>query len=391
MKASSSEDWERRPTDRGRSVRGGRNSERHLFRRITFTLLILLAMAGLSACGFRPVQTMDLESRFSGESEAVGSESEGSDSASTRTAHPDETMSTLRQAEGEDVSASDAMPHRQSAEPLLLRLAVDDRWWNLHFDDLLPMEEQLSAEGGRLRAEVNPASFLGGAEALLRKGAAGPEMLLVEAGAFTECLPEMGEPSSLLRFESLEEARARMESELQRKIEARLPELVGWRVLGHTDRGFRWLTTDGSDPFDPAVATTMRMAVLDDEAGYGLAEAFGAEAASLPESELYASLQLGLIQAQEHGLPAIDKLRLGEVQSLLIETRHSYSPLCLVIREECWQSLTTEEQTRLSAICNSLLENDRANVDAETEMILMRLESSGMRILRWTDYIDHER
>ncbi len=258
-----------------------------------------------------------------------------------------------------------------------LKLVVPAEETMIHFDTLGRMAQTFSD----LSVVVIPAEAVGGQEALLASGLSGFDLLLADVSLLSDSVPEMAGSAEPFRFRDLTEARAYMESGEQSAAEERLKD-YGLRVLGHTDNGFRVLSNSSRPIVKPGDLSGLRIRVSESTVFSQLLRELGAEAVEMPLENLYPGLQTGAVDGQESFLFLMENLRLWEVQGYLSVTNHVYGGMCLLIREESWNTLPAQTQEALSAAAEQILEEDRKLVEAELKRILAELEGRGVEVLR---------
>ncbi|MFD2205889.1 TRAP transporter substrate-binding protein [Kiloniella antarctica] len=117
----------------------------------------------------------------------------------------------------------------------------------------------------------------------------------------------------------------------------------GFRVLSTWEAGFRSFTT--SDPLtSPKDAVGKKMRVYPNDMIRWTMEAIGFQTVVMPITDVYLSIQQGVVNGQENPVDTIKSLRFYEVAPNVTLTRHVYSPLPLTISEQTWQSFSAEDQ-----------------------------------------------
>ncbi len=97
-------------------------------------------------------------------------------------------------------------------------------------------------------------------------------------------------------------------------------------------------------------------------------------------TKLYDALKNGEFDAQENPVPIIYNSKLYEVQSCLAVTNHSYDMMLFVIRNDIWESLTTQEQQILRSAALEAQKQDRELIQTQTNQYIDMLKEKGMTI-----------
>ena len=155
----------------------------------------------------------------------------------------------------------------------------------------------------------------------------------------------------------------------------------GLRSLGAIVRGNRYVTANKKiktpeDLEDFVIRTpesTMTVATF---------EAFGAKTIPLAFSEIYTSIESGLIDGQENTLANIYDAELYEVQDYVIETEHMMGWVYFAISEARFSSFPEEIQTAIAESAEEAVSYEHALFLEEEEMIRQDLTEKGMKFVK---------
>lgn len=100
------------------------------------------------------------------------------------------------------------------------------------------------------------------------------------------------------------------------------------------------------------------------------AEALGAEAVAVAFEEIFLALQQGLADGQENPIPTVRSMSLDEVQSHVSLSGHQTGFQFVVINEDRWQSLNSEQQEALSRVAANSRNLNRDCIDAVQQEII---------------------
>jgi tripartite ATP-independent transporter DctP family solute receptor len=122
---------------------------------------------------------------------------------------------------------------------------------------------------------------------------------------------------------------------------------IGLRGLMFWENGFRYFTSDHIpvNTVDDVSGVTVR--VMENEIHIALWRALGANPTPMAMPEVFTALQQGTIDAQENTIGTIDGFGLYEIQSHISLTRHVYTPFFVVMHDDTWNSLTSEQQNAI--------------------------------------------
>ena len=180
-------------------------------------------------------------------------------------------------------------------------------------------------------------------------------------------------------FNSYQEVDAVLDGPFGRKLLDKLPEkeLIG---LCYWENGFRHATNSRhpivqAEDFGGLKFRTMQSPIYIDAFNR-----LGANATPMAFSEVYTALETGAIDGQENPIATIDTSKFDEVQEYLSLTKHSYSPLAVLVSKKFWDKLDSDERTILQESCVEVRDYQRKlNRDTE-ERILTQLKEKGMQV-----------
>ncbi len=112
------------------------------------------------------------------------------------------------------------------------------------------------------------------------------------------------------------------------------------KVVGFLENGFRHITNNQRPIVVPSDLEGLKIRVPDSTVRVAMFREYGANPLSIAFSELYTSLQQGLIEAQENPYGNIWGNKLYEVQKYISESNHLFSPISIVIAKPYWDDLS---------------------------------------------------
>jgi len=118
----------------------------------------------------------------------------------------------------------------------------------------------------------------------------------------------------------------------------------GLRLIGFYENGFRHITNSRRPVNRPSDLIGLKIRVPENPAQIETIRALGADPVSMPFSELYSALLLGMVQGQENPLQNIWSGRLYEAQKYIAMTAHIYNWAYVLISERFWQTLSEADR-----------------------------------------------
>ena len=139
-------------------------------------------------------------------------------------------------------------------------------------------------------------------------------------------------------------------------------EGAGIKGLGWFAMGWRNVTCN-KEVHTPADMAGLKICVMENQMHIDHFNQLGCSAIPMSFSEVYTSLQQGVIDAEENPYSQIDTQRFYEVQKYLIETHHIYDPVPLVASKSWWDGLDDEDRAILTECVQEALVYERGLVD----------------------------
>lgn len=202
----------------------------------------------------------------------------------------------------------------------------------------------LERTNGSIKIEVYPGEQLGGARELIESTMRGrQEMAYDGPGVISQFFPKISVLQMPLLYNNLDEVMKVFESEVGQELKQELIKKRNLRILDMWLYGTRHITSNkpirSMKDFNG-----LKIRVPEVEEPLATFKALGANPTPISFGEVYFSLQTGVVDAQENPLPTIDAYKFYEVQDYLILTGHEMTSIFVIINEEKWQSLSSEEQ-----------------------------------------------
>ena len=185
-------------------------------------------------------------------------------------------------------------------------------------------------------------------------------------------------------FEDFEDAWAFAESDVNAKVEEKLPQ-HGMRILSHFCGGFRNLATvrpiEGPQDLHGLVIATVKSPIMMD-----MLYLLGANPQPAVAGEFHEAMQKGVYDGIEVSVATYWRDKDYEYVPYEAITNHSYNLWSLIIDEGTWQGLTEEEQIIVKAAAEKYAGLERAESKRTTEEIIEKLKDNGVVFT----YPDHE-
>ena len=113
-------------------------------------------------------------------------------------------------------------------------------------------------------------------------------------------------------------------------------------------------------------------------------KALGAEPTPISYSELYSSLQSGVVDGAENGYPGYDSNKFYEVAPYYLLSGHTFSPGVVLMAEAKWNALSPEDQKILLEAGQKASDWNKGEIEAEEVALRASLEEKGVTIIEMT-------
>lgn len=157
---------------------------------------------------------------------------------------------------------------------------------------------------------------------------------------------------------------------------------VGAGMVGlfYTDEGARNMFTT-KEIKGLSDIKSMKIRVPETQLMMDTMKALGAEPTPISYSELYSSLQSGVVDGAENGYPGYDSNKFYEVAPYYLLSGHTFSPGIVLMAEAKWNALSPEDQQILLDAGQKASEWNRGEIDAEEDVLRKSLEEKGVTII----------
>lgn len=109
--------------------------------------------------------------------------------------------------------------------------------------------------------------------------------------------------------------------------------------------------------------------------------AMGAKVVGVPLSELFTSLQNGLVDGEENPYAQIDAVGLYQVQKYIMETRHQFNPMVMYVNDEFYNSLPKDLQQVLLDANKKAWDAYNKGILADEDRIREKVKAAGVTII----------
>lgn len=257
-------------------------------------------------------------------------------------------------------------------------LANEDNAW--HLAAVKFGEELSSLTEGRIAVEVFPNESLGKEIDLIN----GMQLGTVDMTITGESLQNWAPMAALLAvpygYTSLEHMDEVASGDIGQQIIAQVVEKAQVRPIAYFARGPRNLTSQRPIA-SPADLDGMKMRVPNVPLFVDVWSALGAAPTPMAFSEVFTSLQSGVIDGQENPLALIRSANFNEVQGYVNQTEHVRSWIYLTMAESTWAKLSADDQAAVMQAAATAQEYERGLLLGSLAADREYLEANGMEFV----------
>ena len=203
-------------------------------------------------------------------------------------------------------------------------------------------------------------------------------------GPVSNFVPEVGIVDIPFLFRDYDHARRVLDGPIGQEILAKFPS-KGIIALAWTENGFRHLTNSRRAVVKPDDVKGLKVRTMQNPVHIQAFQSIGVQPTPMAFSELFTSLQQGVVDGQENPIPVILSSKFSQVQKHLSLTGHVYSPSLLLMSPQLWNSLAEADKTifREAARAGSAAQRKKVNDDESAG--IAQLRSEGMEVVTNVD------
>lgn len=229
--------------------------------------------------------------------------------------------------------------------------------------------------GGRVKVEIYPSGQLGGQRELAESTKLGTiEAAFVSDAVLSGFVPKVMIFSMPYLFTETFESYRLFNSAWGKELAQESIKTTGLRILQAGGFGFRSLTNNKRPIKNPNDAVGLKIRVMESPVPVAMVKGLGANPTPISVTELYTSLQQGVIDGQENPPIVLTAYKLYEVQKYMTLNRHQLGTALVVMNERFYQRLPKEYQAVIDEAAD-------AGVKAWMGLSIIINEGEGLKLL----------
>ncbi len=199
-------------------------------------------------------------------------------------------------------------------------------------------------------------------------------------GPVSNFVPEVGIVDIPFLFRDYDHARRVLDGPIGQEMLAKFPS-KGIVALAWTENGFRHLTNSKRAVVKPDDVKGLKVRTMQNPVHIQAFQSIGVQPTPMAFSELFTSLQQGVVDGQENPIPVILSAKFSQVQKHLSLTGHVYSPSLLLISPKLWNSLSDADKAAFLEAAKVGAAAQRKKVNDDEAAGISQLRSDGMEVV----------
>ncbi|SHJ54938.1 tripartite ATP-independent transporter solute receptor, DctP family [Anaerobranca californiensis DSM 14826] len=247
---------------------------------------------------------------------------------------------------------------------------------NRYFEEVFKQKVE-SETNGSVKVQIYPNSQLGDEQEFVEGVQLGTVEMALTGNLWENTVPEFRIMQMPFMFVNYDHANAVLNGPIGQKIYEYL-EPLNVKVLASFPNGFRVISNNRRPINSIDDIPGIKMRVFQGETIIKLMNILGFETIVLPISELFTSLQQGVVDGQDNPLATSFYNGYYEVQKYVAITNHMYSPGYIVINNNVWNKLTKEQQKIIENAAKETAFKIKEAVKNQEEQIIQKIEEQGI-------------
>ncbi|MBF7095699.1 TRAP transporter substrate-binding protein [Alkalibacter mobilis] len=211
------------------------------------------------------------------------------------------------------------------------------------------------------------------------------DMANTQSSFLTDYVPEFNMLSSAYIFKNSDHWDTFYKSDIADELFEKLAD-NGVRVLGVCNLGSRTINlTEDKKVTTRDDLSGVKFRVPNSDVWLFMGEALGGNPVGVPYSDLYVSLQTGVVNGQDNPLANIKEISLQEVTKSITMSQHMFSTEWLAISEKKWDEMTPELQQIFKDAAVEAMELATEGYKAQEDSIKEFMTESGVTVYELTD------
>ena len=241
-----------------------------------------------------------------------------------------------------------------------------------------PMVEQRS--NGSLKVDIFENNKLGAEQQFYTAVRNGTIEMALPGMTMQGDVPRMGVPEWPFMFRDIAHAKAVLQGPIGKELTDSLAQTHGVRALAWSVNGFRMISSNRQvSSMEDFKGLRLRMPNV--PVYVKLGQALGANVSPMPLTEVFTAMEQKVVDGQDNPIATVRLSGFYEVQSHLLESRHSFSPNILIVSQKLWEKLTPAQKQIIEDAAKAYAEYEWELATISYEADKKFLMSKGMKFV----------
>ncbi|WP_119308791.1 TRAP transporter substrate-binding protein [Cohaesibacter haloalkalitolerans] len=237
------------------------------------------------------------------------------------------------------------------------------------------------ATGGSVQVKVFPAGQLGNLRDLYEGLKLGSVDITSSGPDYSSNLaPIMVTAALFYSYRDSAHADKLLEGEFSERLSEALLKQAGMRILAWGELGWRSVFNTVRPIKTANDFKGLKLRVPEAKLMLEPMKALGASPTPIPYSEVYTSMQTGVVDGAEGAPAAVVQQKFNEVSKYYSMTRHLYNPIHLVIGASSYDKLSAEQKKAVELAARDAFRAQRSVARADNEAALEKVKAAGLEV-----------
>ena len=228
--------------------------------------------------------------------------------------------------------------------------------------------------------EIYPSASLGNESELVEQALDGTTQVVMVSGGMSQICPTAAVLDIPYIFDSPVTAWRVLDGEFGKALGQHCLEITGLRTLAYGETGMRHFTNNRHEIRTPEDMKGLRIRVQDIPLYVEMIEGLGGEPTPIAWSELPTALATGVVDGQENPVGTIYNNSLHELQKYMTLDGHVYATDFLLINEDFYQSLSTQDKAVIDRAATIAGTMGRAIQEFSSAEGVLAVKEAGMQV-----------
>jgi len=242
-------------------------------------------------------------------------------------------------------------------------------------------EKVKAATDGAVEVKVFPAGQLGNLRDLYEGIKLGTVDLTSSGPDYSSNIaPVMLTAALYYSYRDNAHADALLDGAFSARLSEALASQAGMRILAWGELGWRSVFNTVRPILAPGDMKGLKLRVPEAQLHIVPMQALGASPTPIPYSDVYTSMQTGVVDGAEGAAAAVLQQKFNEVSKFFSLTNHLYNPVHLVIGARTFDGLSADHQKAVQAAAREAFQAQRSQARADNAAALDKLKASGLAV-----------